>query len=241
MRYKKLITGVTFLLYFLVDWIFTGKVVKKWLFAIEQSEAVRYSDLLTSDFNSLHRILMIYVIVFMLGLWFCLDKEYGFHILRFKNRNKYLQNEMQIVLIVSAEYSILHELVLFIFFNAYFEQALLRQENFVEYLAVETIVLFLFFLENGIIFLIISELVKIKFLSIITTVLINAAQYFLIHFFRIFALPGYSVEVPTLYFSGDLISANIPFEIFKQAFICFILYLILKQTFSMRDFVKNEK
>lgn len=102
-----------------------------------------------SNFCGIKEILVVDTIPVLLGIYYALDKEKTYILLRYKTREKYNNSQVRIIIVMAAIFSAVRQIVDYIFTVYSFNGATIKKYPFVLYSLMEFVVIWIFFVATG--------------------------------------------------------------------------------------------
>ena len=243
-KYKLVILTCTFLIFFMIDWFISNLPI------IAQRELNLFAeqDIFLNLFDSVNgysgilQLLVIYALPVLLGVYYLFDKDNLQLLLRYKSRYAYRKHEVFHILLVSAIFSGLHESINYILVNVDFENSIISQFDFWEYSTFNALLLFVFYVQVGLIYLLICDLITNRVFALFVTFFGCLCQFWICKFYIFDAwLPYRDLMITFEFLSKHLNKLDLILAIARNSIIAFILFLFCQMTFNKKDILENEK
>ncbi len=242
MKYKY---GIVFLVYFvfcLADWLFANIPIIGALSTGYFTEFDIFMNLHSSlnGYNGLQEIMVVYTIPVLMGIWYLSNQEQPCILLRFRNRIVYKQTEMYKVAVISLGFSMLHEIVDFVFVSRCLDQEMLKENKFFKYCIFMTLLMGIFYMETGCIYHMISDLIKSRLVALLGAFLTSFVQFVILKYMNGTWLPGVDTIAPFDYLDGVLGAGGVFLIALRGVMITAVLYIFCQIVFEKRDILRNE-
>ncbi len=231
-------------------------LILSWMFPnLQQMSFMQTSALHLSEFDMLlnimgsntnyfshNRLMVLYLPVVILGLSFLFFKDKPSYIIRLRSRNAYITKHTCDVLIFSAVFSFLIELVNLIFSFCFFDYEIIDCSGLLLYSAMDLVTQFLFYMRAGLAIIIIGLLTNKKIAPFITFSVFYA-EYFLSGYIPLLSsmwLPYMdSFSLPRL-ITKEMTYSDFSIVVIRGLMLNIPLIIISYYLFSKKD-VLNEK
>lgn len=183
-RYKLAGLCLFFTILLICDWHISNLP----LLTMREETVILEEDLFLSLFDSINgyagilQLLVIYPLVLLLCIFFFTGKELPAYLIRFQKRSRWRWEELKRGAAVAGLFSVIHELVSAGFAHLHFETDLIKAFPFTEYTFLTIGVLFLFYMQVGIVCFLLSDLLKKKVRALLITFFLYLAQYWICKF-----------------------------------------------------------
>lgn len=239
-----MILGMIYILLFIVDCHFSNYPILNMI----HTEYLTETDILMSlhdsvnGYNGFLEMLVVYTLPFLLGCYYVSDKEVPCNIIRHTSREKYKQMEIKKMMLVSGIFTLLHQLIDFIYIVKNFRWSLLMEYSFLPYIIIAGGIAVLFYVQTGLFYHIINDWIKNDLIALIIMLGINFVQYIVIKYSIVdLWIPGKDLFVAFEFFCMNLNYADVLFVIMRNLLTIICLYLISKMIFEKKDVMKHEK
>lgn len=195
-----------------------------------------------SNFCGIKEILVVDTIPVLLGIYYALDKEKTYILLRYKTREKYNNSQIRIIIVMAAIFSAVRQIVDYIFTVYSFNGATIKKYPFVLYSLMEFVVIWIFFVATGLFYKILRDCLQNELIALIGAFGVNFVQFFLIKFWLVkFWIPGLDVAVAYDFLEGNKSPVSCLGILAKNIVMAIVLYIAGIVTFAKRDILRNEK
>ncbi len=213
-----------------------------------QVDALAETDILmalldsVNGYNGLLKMLVLYTLPVLFGVYFLSYKEVSYVIVRYSIKEKFRQEEIKKIILVSVGFTILHQIISFIYVSSNISRELLMKYPFVLYTIVAGIIAILFYIQTGLLYHIISDYIKADLLAFVFMFCINFIQHILIKYRIVkFWISGSDFLVAFDFFEGKVSVSIIIFTIIRSIIVTVALYMISQMIFEKKDIMKYEK
>lgn len=243
MKYKYWIVFLVYFVFCLADWLFANIPIISALSTGYFTEFDIFMNLHSSlnGYSGLQEIMVVYTIPVLMGIWYLSDQEQPYILLRFRNRIVYKQTEMCKVAVISLGFSMLHEIVDFVFVSHCLDQEMLKENKFFRYCIFMTLLMGIFYMETGCVYHMISDLMKSRLVALLGAFLTNFVQFVILKYMNGTWFPGVDTIAPFDYLDGVLGADGVFLIALRGVMITAVLYIFCQIAFEKRDILRNEE
>lgn len=196
----------------------------------------------SNGYNGLLEMLVVYTLPILLGIYFILEKETAYWVVRHSTRAKYKQIQSRKIILVAVIFSFIHQVIDFIYAIWNLKFSLLIEHSFAKYTILSGVIASLFYIETGFLYQMIRDFVKTELPALLITFIVNYVQYLLIKYYIVvFWIPGVDVMTAFEYLGGNSGLRSGGFTILRSLLIIVCLYLLGQMIFEKKDIMKHEK
>ncbi|MCI5512135.1 MAG: WxPxxD family membrane protein [Oliverpabstia sp.] len=244
MKFRYMVLIIVYGMLFAVDCHFSNYPILNMI----HTEYLSETDVLMSlhdsvnGYNGLLEMLFVYTLPFLLGSYYISDKQVFFRVVRYGTRRKYKQAETKKMILAATIFTIIHQVIDFLYTTANFKWPLLMEYSFGLYTIVAGVIAVLFYIQTGLIYQIIRDWIKKDLAALLITLGLNFVQYVLIKYSIVKCwIMGKDLFVAFDFFSGNCDLYVILFTIIRSLLFSICLYLINQVLFEKKDIIRYEK
>lgn len=178
-KYRLMRLGIFFIVLLICDWHISNMPLLK----MREETAILDEDVLLNLFDSVNgyaglmQVLVIYTLILLLCIYLFVGKDNLARLARYQKRSSYRRNCIKKVALIVILFSILHEVISIIFVFIHFEISLIQKFPLIEYAVLNTVLLSLLYLQVGMIYFIVTDLLRTNVSAIFVTFFIYLLQY----------------------------------------------------------------
>lgn len=196
----------------------------------------------SNGYNGLLEMLVVYTFPILLGIYFILEKETGYWVVRHSTRAEYKKTQSRKIILAAVLFAFIHQVVDFIYAIWNLNIALLIEHSFVTYTVLSGVIASLFYIETGFLYQMIRDFMKTELPALLATFIINYVQYLLIKYYIVdFWIPGTDVMAAFEYLSGNSGLHLGGITILRSLLAIACLYWLGQMIFEKKDIMKHEK
>lgn len=244
MKYKYLVCALIYVGLCSIDCYFSNVPMLNSIGQMGITEDVIFLNMhnSSSNFCGIKEILVVDTIPVLLGIYYALDKEKTYILLRYKTREKYNNSQIRIIIVMAAIFSAVRQIVDYIFTVYSFNGATIKKYPFVLYSLMEFVVIWIFFVATGLFYKILRDCLQNELIALIGAFGVNFVQFTLIRFWLVkFWIPGLDVAVAYNFLEGNKSFVSCLGILAKNIVMAIVLYIAGIVTFAKRDILRNEK
>lgn len=244
MKFRYMILMAAYGILFVIDCHFSNYPILNMI----HTEYLTETDILmslhdsVSGYNGLLEMLVVYTLPFLLGNYFVSDKQVCFRVMRHGTRSKYKWAETLKMITAAILFVTLHQFIDFLYTIVNIKGSLLKEYSFGIYTITAGTIAVLFYIQTGLVYQIIHDLVKKDLAALLFTFVLNFTQYVLIKYVIVRSwLPGKDLFAAFDFFSGNCGFSAIIFTVARSLLTVVCLYFISQTVFEKKDIIKYEK
>ncbi len=243
MKYKKAVFSIIAVLLCVADWYFSNveTIINARASGLFSERDILLSLLSgTSDYNGVSELLVVYTVPVLLGIWYLTESEKPAFVLRFEQRGRYKRKVLENVLLGSAVFSAIHELVQVVFMYYWMEREVIEKTQFLLYSFLTFVVYTILYVQTGLLWHLFTDVLRSRLEGLLAVFGINFLQYQITKYTSLW-LPGRDCVVAFYYITGTYTTEEFLLVVAKEIFVLIALYAICLIIFEKKDLMRDEK
>ena len=245
MKYKKTLVFLVMAVLCAADWYFSNfETVSNpgILGFLSEKELAEWILDPGGNYNGARRMLVIYTIPVLLGIWYLTQEEKPAYLVRFPSRKCYKAKDLGYVLLISGLFSAVHEAVQYIFIRYCMGSAIIEKVQLLPYCFIAIVVHTILYVQTGLVWHILTDVFRSRLAGLLGTFGINFMQYIVWGYgYGRLWLPGSDCTAAFSYIDGDYSIGELQLVLARGILVAAVLCAVCLWVFEKKDLMRDEK